>query len=551
MDLMRTSFVISASDAQKLNKALQYAVLGLLLFSMAALAYYQMSYLAMQHPRMPFFEPDNYEYYLFAQLAIVHPALNASTLLNPYYVYTIAGFFEHAGLYLMPVWIYDITHISLVWDFRILQLLAVIVIYVFSLLLSFIIMNKTFLTRTYRYFVYILILSSGLLMSYTELMEWRGNEFITALSLIMVYAMAYVFTDGGASWIKVGAIALLLLLPLIGIWIWSGGVILLVLAAILFASLLLYKIVLHWHIRFWAYLAVAIVVLAVVIYFGWAEIDTMLIAIGGQFLVGSCLNNLLHLGEAECLTPANGLMSILMMMLFSSLAIITFMGKTIMSEKKKHYEYYFIAIMVVGYAELPMALIYLRLVDMVAPYFIIMYALGTVSLLTYFSKAGSSKIIIMLTMILILIANLGGQYLFYRSNILLYEYANPSGLAMAGQYLAAYPNSTVFAYYGYGDWLEAIGHERVYADTIQGLNASRIMDMDTAFLSNASGACRIITSFKPMPDFVMIGRSMLNSSLSINASNSSILKEPLSFGNECGYGLVYNNQGFELFKVVG
>ena len=260
-------------------------------------------------------------------------------------------------------------------------------------------------------------------------------------------------------------------------------------------------------------------------------------------------SNPLHIGELECLTASNGLVAILMMMVFGSFSLAAYMGDTIMSNKKNEYEYYLLGVFLAGFLMLPLALIYIRLLSLIAPYFTIMYALGIVAMLSYFGKTGSNRIILFLTIILILLSSFVGQYLFYLSNMTLYSLANPAGLVNATAFMNAQgPNMTVLAYYGYGDYLEAYGHLHTYADTVQGLKYTTDEKIDRVFSSNASMACGLIMSFKPAPYFIMEGSNMLNSTLFVNVSNDSILKSPNSFNNACGYGLVYNQGGFKIFE---
>ena len=62
-------------QANKVTSIL-YLIIVMLFVSGAGLAVaYQLGYLHALNSGMPFLEPDNYEYYLFAQLAISHPGL--------------------------------------------------------------------------------------------------------------------------------------------------------------------------------------------------------------------------------------------------------------------------------------------------------------------------------------------------------------------------------------------------------------------------------------------------------------------------------------------
>lgn len=542
------TFVISSATYRRLTAALYYSIICLFLAGVAMSILYQAGYALGTNPHMPFMEPDNYEYYLFAQMAVAHPALTQYNITNPYLIGAGMGFFEHPGLYLMPVYLYDILHLPMVWEFRILQLLATFVIYLISLLIAKKVLDALPVDKVYHWLAYTIIATSFLLMQYTSITEWRGNEFISAIGLVAVYLMAWIYTKRsvplmGLSWIP--AVSLVLLAE----WIWSGGVVLIPLIITLYAGCSMYMYIIRRFPSIWRYTALAVVIGAVAVFFFPTRIDGLIGMVTGPFGITGCASNPLHIGELECLTASNGLVAILMMMVFGSFSLAAYMGDTIMSNKKNEYEYYLLGVFLAGFLMLPLALIYIRLLSLIAPYFTIMYALGIVAMLSYFGKTGSNRIILFLTIILILLSSFVGQYLFYLSNMTLYSLANPAGLVNATAFMNAQgPNMTVLAYYGYGDYLEAYGHLHTYADTVQGLKYTTDEKIDRVFSSNASMACGLIMSFKPAPYFIMEGSNMLNSTLFVNVSNDSILKSPNSFNNACGYGLVYNQGGFKIFE---
>ncbi|MEM4065222.1 MAG: hypothetical protein QW582_03335, partial [Candidatus Micrarchaeaceae archaeon] len=77
----------------------------------------QIYYIAVSPASNPFLEPDDFEYYLFAQLVLSSHNISIS---NPYLVFPTIGFFEHPGLELMPVLLHEaIPVVPLIWDFRI------------------------------------------------------------------------------------------------------------------------------------------------------------------------------------------------------------------------------------------------------------------------------------------------------------------------------------------------------------------------------------------------------------------------------------------------
>jgi len=547
-----SAIVITDRTSQRITSFLTYLVITLFFVSIALLVYYQIGYVLATHAPLSFTEPDNYEYMLFAQEAVAHHTLNASSLTNPYLLHdTHVGFFEHPGLVLMPVYLYDISNIPLLWDFRILQLCATILLYAITLLLARHILLRLPLSRLYRYFGYTMVMSAFLLMQYTQITEWRGNEFAAAITLAAVCLVAYLFTNLRKPLAVAGSIIGIFALAWLSMWIWSGGFITVIVIVACVVGMLLYRHVLQHHVMFWRYFAAALVIFAIILYFGYAQIEYIVYSITSYISPGVlpyCAINPLHLGELECLTPQNGMLSILMMLIFGALAMIALMGKTIMSNEKRSYEYFMVGIISSAIVLLPLSLIYIRMLSTLAPYFTLLYVLGVVSLLSYFRKVGSNRIVMMLTMVLILLAGFVGQYLFWQANIILYNESNPLGLIQASEYLMARPNAPVLTYFGYGDFLEQYAHVMVYADTIEGLNVSMIQRMDNVFLATPQHACMLLATLTPQPRYIMIGGSMQDSTLLYNASNESILKDPMSFSHACGYILVYNESGFDIFE---
>ena len=543
---MKPILVLTQQQVHQLTQFLNYVIIALFFLGVALLVYYQLGYLLATHGSLGFTEPDNYMYLLFAQMAIAHPTLNPIAIPNPYLLQDVPlTFFEHPGLLLMPVWLYDITHIPLVWDFRIIQILTVIGIYVMTLLLVKIVLDRTPVSKTYRYLAYTLVITSSLLMQYTEITQWRGNVFITALCLAEVLLLGYAFTNPGKR-------SILFILATVGLWgfaawIWQGGLIVAYMGCVLIPALAIYYIFLRKHPGFWRWFALILIVASIFLYFGYGIVDTYLIPLLSHFSIPNCNVNPLHEGEVACLTSSNGLTAVLMMFVFGCFGIIAFISNTIMSNQKDKYEHYLIGVIVIGIALLPVALVYLRMLSVLSPFLSIFYALGVVALFTYFTKIRSNRIVISLVVILILIAAFVGQYLFYLANLTLYNFANPVGLIGVGGYLQAYPNASVFTYWGYGDWLES-QHFSVYADTIQGSDAPSVLPQDLILMSNPQQACTLLASITPTPDFVLLGGTINQSVLFINASNDSLVADPLGFNGVCGYDIVYEGKGFYLFK---
>lgn len=546
VDSMKSLFVISPKSVRWLNAILGYVILALFFVGVGLLLYYQLSYILMTNPTMPFFEPDNYEYYLFAQRAIQLSTLNTS-ISNPFLIGVGPGFFEHPGLLQMPLVLYTITRLPLVWDFRILQGLAILAIYVFSLLFAKKVLDRLPVGRIYRYLAYTLIVTGFLLMQYTQITEWRGSEFIAALGLIILYLVSYLFTAKKLTYLTITAISTIAFLLSAAAWIWSGGWFLSIVEGSVIGGMLLYKFVLKKHPLIWKYIVAGLVIYSILLYIFYAQIEAAFSQIP---LVGtySCTYNPLQIGEVECLNPGNGLLAVLMMLVFGCFAIMAFLGKTIMSMEKGGYEYYLFGAGITALLTLPVAMIYLRLLSLIAPYFTILYALGVVAMLSYFTKTGTNRIVLSLTIVLILMSSFVGQYLFYSANTVLYRLANPSSLQGVAAYLLNFTAPTVFAYYGYGGYLEEYAHARVYADTVQGLGYAKIEAMDSVFMAPPQKACGLLDNFSPNPEFILIGGSMNQSVLLANASSGSLAAAPLEFNGSCGYTLAYSGKGFYLFR---
>lgn len=535
--------VISSQAYHRLTTSLYYILIGLVIVSIGLLIFYQASYIAITHKTMPFLEPDNYEYYMFAQLALTHPTLTPYNITNPYLINAPQGFFEHPGLYLMPVYLYYILHLPLIWEFRILQILAVACIYIFGILILRKCLMYLPIAKEYHWLSYTIVISSFLLMQYTEITEWRGTEFIAALSLISVYLMAWAWTNHKFRF----ALIPLILIEVLAMWIWSGGFVVPLLVAVGIIVFSIYSIYIKKHPNIWRYVALATVISSILIFFFAGSIEGIINSFTAHFGFNNI--NPLHIGELEGLSLSNGLVAILMMLVFSSFSLAAFLGNTIMSTKKKEYEYYLVGMFVASLLFLPLALIYIRLISLIAPFLSVLYALGIVAMLSYFSKTGSNRIVLFATIILILIGSVVGQYIFYISTTTLYSFSNPIGLINATAYMDRInPNASVLTYYSYGDYLEEQGHLHTYADTIQGLNYSKILYIDKIFESNATTSCQLIRSINPKPYFIMVSSNMLNSTLFENTSTKSILKDYDSFNNTCGYKLVYSQGGFEIFK---
>ena len=511
--------------------------------------YFQLSYILQTNPAMPFMEPDNYMYLLFAQIALNNTSLNTHTTSNPYLIGAPRGFFEHPGLYQLPVLVARLTGLPLVWAFRLIQGVAVLGIYLSVILFIKKVLDNIYLSKTWKNLAYIIGITVPLLMQYTEIIEWRGSEFIELLSLIMVYFLADLFTQKRVGRVLLGIVAIGATLAL-GWWLWSGWPVLPVSLGLVALLGLGYKYFIANKSERIRYVTIVFIIAIIFLFIFFKEVEfgfawiLSKVGVGG---IGAVIeSNPLKLGEVGALDYSNGLLAVLAMLFFGAIALFTFLGKTYFIKDKQKYEYLLVLVIAMAITLLPLAITYIRLVSLAAPYLAVLYGLGAVGFLTYFSKAGSNKIILGFTAFLFLIGNFVGSYMFYLSATYLYHYANPKGLLGVENYLKNYTNSTVFAYYGYGDWLEQYTHVKVYTDTIQGLDPTIIGEDDKVFYVNGSEACALLQGIKPKPEFVLVSKAMLNVSLFANATNQSIIREPLGLDN-CSK-LVYNQSGFYLFR---
>ncbi|MEM4066549.1 MAG: hypothetical protein QXV17_06795, partial [Candidatus Micrarchaeaceae archaeon] len=464
--------------------------------------------------------------------------------------------FEHPGLELMPVLLHEaIPSIPLIWDFRLLQALAVIGIYAFTLLLAKRIIDYLGISRAYRYGVYIFTVGSSLLMQYTEVIEWRGTEFITAIQLCMVYLLALYYTDYG----KGGRGALreelenmilpaTLVLAILSVWIWSGGFVNLLALVVAIPMIWLYRFVIKKHPGVWKYVAAGIALGAVILFFAAAPVENMISGFTVHYGLPSCTANPINIGEIQCLNASNGLMLVLMDLVFGAVAIVMLLqDKGLFVSQKSEYEYFIYIILIMALLQLPLAMVYIRALSLIAPYLALLFGFGVVAMFTEFAKRGSNPLVRAIVFLMIAIATIVGMLLFFSASLYLHSQSTPAGLQAIAAYLNINAqNSTVLAYFGYGDYLEAYGHVKVYADTVQELNYSRIEQYDNIFLSSGSSACNLLSAVKPAPQYVLLSPIMKNISIFANASNSSLISNPAGI-EQCGYELVKNESGFWLF----
>lgn len=488
------------------------------------------------------YEPDSYEYLLFAQLAIKAHSFNVS---NIYLVYPWQHFFEHYGLFELPVMLhYILPFLPLIWDFRILYSLAIIVIYLICLLITRRILNATPLSKAYRYVCYSLVLLNYLLLQGSELVEYRGLLFAAAFQLIMFYLICILFLDWKVL-SKAKRVLALLAIPcliLASWWMWSGYYVIFVPLALI-PLFLLYKRI-KGRKLYWA-LALFCIILAFCMALFNSQIDLFLIKTFNlsYYVGGSCLNNALSIGELQCLTYSNGLYTILLYLVFFALAIRVFLSDNIFARDRNKYDYLLIGAFCMALIMLPLAMMYLRLLQLIAPYMAICFSLGLVGA---FARSGAGKMVTALVLLAVLISSVISFAIWFNVTSILYTLNNPPGLIAASAWLKANAaGSDVLGFYAWGDFMEYVGNVKVYADTIQELNTSRNQQIDNFYASSPPN-CTFITSLKPQPDYILASNSLMSFVLFENASNGSIAHSPMLV-TECGYSLAYSANGFDVF----
>lgn len=524
-----------------------------LIAAIVLLISYQLYFAFFVNPIAPMLEPDNYIYMTFVSLVIHSHTLNVS---NPYLVYPHVGFFEQPGLYLVPVMVhYVLPFLPLAWDFRIPYAIAILTIYLVPLLILKRVLRNSPLSKAYRWVAYALVLFQFLLLQQSEIIEWRGSLFVVALQLIMFYVITAAFMDWKV-WSKVKRVLAIVSIPVLlamSWFMWTGWTMNLI-PIFLVVLYLLYK-------RFsrrslYRIAAGAIVVFAIVLgLFSVPIIHGIVFSLNDFNLHPAtgkgmwCLNNPLDLGEVSCLTPSNGLYAVCIDLSFTALALWIFLGDNVFAQAKGKYEYYIIGVAAMAIIQLPLALIYLRAIQLIAPYLAIGFSLGIVSFFIKASKVGTSKVVMAVVISGILISSAFSFMIFWSTTSVLYQLDNPVGLIAASQYLASNANnsSTVLAYYGWSDYLEYNAHVKVYVDTIQELGLIHVGKSDAFYAGTPPSTCSYLSNLTAQPDYIVASNSLTDLTLFVNASNSSIVKEPLGV-EQCGYSLAWTSNDFYVFK---
>jgi hypothetical protein len=256
--------------------------------------------------------------------------------------------------------------------------------------------------------------------------------------------------------------------------------------------------------------------------------------------------NPIHISELECLSPSNGLTLVV------ASGVIFLLGLTQVwkySIEKRVASFYVYMFMAAGLAWLPVAMLYVRIVTVLAPFLAIGFGLGY-SVLQY--RAGGDlvgRVILVAVSLTVIAGLLYFMYAYYVQAYAQYLVDNPSFLAPVGNVINAQSGSVdLVTFYAYGDWFETYTKANVYADTIQGLNYTRIDEIDGILLANSTYACRMLQSMKPAaPNYVLISKMFKGYVILMNASNSSLLENPASL-SECGFRLIYSSNNTTLWS---
>ena len=500
-----------------------------LLCVVAVVVYYNVIWVLHTTAYGPFYEPDNYMYYKYA-LDMVEglPQINTQLI-----GLGALPFFEHPGLYQVPAILTIVLHIPLVWAFRLLMFILIAC----NMLLVYKFVHKFYevmlLPQTLEYFGLMLAFAFPLLVYQFEPIEWRGNLFLTTIALLMAWLF---FKQYSAKEHKRKAFYLTLSILLIPVswYMWSAwyGIV-----PLFFGLMLLFTYlpnILTTKKRV-VYLSGVLVLALLLLFVFNKEAIVLLTNMAGGY-VPSCVNNPLQIAEMECLSPSNGLTLVV------ASAVIFLLGLIIVwrhSIEKRITAFYVYMLLVAGIAWLPLALLYIRVVTVLAPFLAIAFGIGY-SVMQY--RAGGDLVgrVILIAVSLTVIAGLlYFMYAYYIQAYGQYMVDNPPFLPQIGNVINEQSGPVnLFTFYVYGDWFEAYTKANVYADTVQGLNYTRIEQMDSILLANSSNACSLMGSLKPEPNYVLVSKMFKGYVILENASNSSLIEDP-SVLSQCGFREVY------------
>ncbi|MGC9099599.1 MAG: hypothetical protein ACP5HW_03600 [Candidatus Micrarchaeia archaeon] len=473
---------------------------------------------------LPFFEPDNYEYLLFVNLVLQRHNLSVS---NPFLIYQRQGFFEHPGLYLLPSFFALLFHANAVLAMHAIYSIFLVLQDLLLLIIVYLILKDLSIERWKKYFVYGFVLLNPLLLPYNYPIEWRGTLFASVSELLLL--LLFYLALGGSKKKKILAVVGGIIVSAYSIWMWSGGIAAPMAMAIALAFYFLYnkKPLLASRI------SLLIAGLFVVLPFFPQVVSIFTSPFGKGYD-----SNPMQIGELQSLSQTLTVFYVVFALFFVIIAIVLALMTNLYLSKKAQ-QFLFLLIWLL-FAQIPLAIVYFRLISLVAPYLAILYALGIVLL---FSFAKPREFIIFVLFAIILFASLMNYLQAYQIIFAEYRAYNPIGLYLAAQYLAQnYPNSTVFAFYGYGGVLEAYGHVRVYSDTVQELGYA---NLSLILCENASQAYSHLAQLKPKPQLLLASPQLLGYSIFQNCSKNSIL-----LANRVAYlKQIYQKNNFSIYEV--
>ena len=499
-----------------------------LLCVIAVVVYYNIAWVLHAKAYGPFYEPDNYMYYKYAlEMVKGLPQINTQLI-----GLGALPFFEHPGLYQVPAVVAIVLHIPLVWAFRVLMFILI----AGNMLLIYKFVHKFYeavlLPQTLEYFGLMLAFIFPLLVYQFEPIEWRGNLFLTTIALLMAWLFLKQYTAKERRRKAIYLVLSILLIP-VAWYMWSGWYALPAFFGLMFLFTYMPN-VLTTKKRV-AYLSGVLVIGMLGLFVFHAEATLLFSDAIGKYGI-SCLYNPIHIGELGCLSPSNGLTLVVASMVIFLLGLVMVWRHSI---EKRITAFYLYMLIAAGSVWLPIAMIYLRMVTVIAPYLAIAFGIGY-SVMQY--RAGEDfvgRLILIAVLITVIAGLLYFMYAYYAQAYGQYLIDNPSFLPQVGNVINA-QNGTVdlFTFYAYGDWFEAYTKANVYADTIEGENYSRIEEMDRILLANSSNVCSLMKSLKPEPNYVLISKMFKGYVILENASNSSLLEDP-SILSQCGFREIY------------
>lgn len=505
---------------------------------LGVVVYYNVMWLLNTTSYGPFYEPDNYMYYKYAlQLLTGLPQINTQLI-----GYGALPFFEHAGLYMLPATMSYVLHLPLLWSFR--GLILVLIAIDFWLIYLFVhhFFEALLLPKHLEYFGLALAFLFPLILYQFEPIEWRGNLFISTI----VFGMAYLFfrqyiAKGFKKKLPYLAAAALLL-P-VAWFMWSGWYVAVPFFILLVA--LSYGPDLITSKRKALYVGAGLGATIIAAFVLHAQIVSFISSVTGGF-VPTCLYNPLIIGEMECLTASNGLTLVVASALIFLYAFATVWKYSI---DHRRVDFYLYMLLAAGVSFLPVALVYVRAVTLLAPFLAVAFGIGYAAIQYKGGDTVVGKLLAATIAIAVVIGLLYFMYAYYTTAYVQYLIDNPSFLPAASNVLASQNGAIdLFTFYVYGDWFEANTKANVYADTVQGLNYTRIGRMDRILLSNASAACQMLETDLPVqPNYILISKMFKGFAILENASNSSVLLNPMSL-SLCGYKPIYNESGTAILK---